>query len=341
MATLTAYNPTLLDLTKRLAPDGAIDTIAELLAEPEDLLNYMTWVEGNLPTGHKTTVRTGLPAPTWRKLYGGVQPSKSTTAQITDTCGMLEAYAEVDKALADLNGNTASFRLSEERAHIQGMGIEFMDTLFGGDESTAPEEFTGFGPRFNSTTAENAGNLFVSETALTGSDNTSIWLIVWSPLTVHGIYPKGSKVGLQMTDKGQVTVENATDYSGGAVGGGRFEAYRTHYRWDCGLTVRDWRYVARGYDIDISALTKSGGGTDLIDMMTRMIEVIPSLSVGRPTFVCNRTIKSFLRRQIVNKVAASTLTMDQVAGKHVMTFDGIPVVRCDSILNTEVAASVV
>lgn len=340
MATLTAYNPTLLDLTKRLAPDGAIDTIAELLAEPEDLLNYMTWVEGNLPTGHKTTVRTGLPAPTWRKLYGGVQPTKSTTAQITDTCGMLEAYAEVDKALADLNGNTASFRLSEERAHIQGMGIEFMDTLFGGDESTAPEEFTGFGPRFNSTTAENAGNLIVSESA-PSTTATSIWLVVWSPLTVHGIYPKGSKVGLQMTDKGQVTVENATDYSGGAVGGGRFEAYRTHYRWDCGLTVRDWRYVARGYDINTAALTKSGGGTDLIDMMTRMIEVIPSLSMGRPTFICNRTIKSFLRRQIVNKVASSTLTMDQVAGKHVMTFDGIPVVRCDSILSNETTATVV
>jgi hypothetical protein len=280
-----------------------------------------------------------LPTPTWRKLYGFVQPTKSTTAQVTDACGMLEAYAEVDKALADLNGNTAQFRLSEDRAHLMGMSIEFMDTLWGGNEATAPEEFTGFGPRFNSTTAANAGNLIVSENTPSGTDNTSIWLVVWGPLTAHCIYPKGSVAGLQMSDKGQVTVETMGD--GSTASSGRMEAYRTHYRWDCGLTVRDWRYVSRAYDIDVSQLTKSGGGTDLIDIMTRMIEVIPSMSIGRPTFVCNRTVKSFLRRQIVNKVAASTLTMDSVAGKHVMTFDGIPVIRCDSILNTENTTTVV
>ena len=72
--------------------------------------NYISWpyvsenvVEGNLETGNKTTVRTGLPTPTWRKLYGGIQPAKSTTAQVQDSCGMLEAYAEIDKALADLD----------------------------------------------------------------------------------------------------------------------------------------------------------------------------------------------------------------------------------------------
>jgi hypothetical protein len=38
---------------------------------------------------------------------------------------------------------------------------------------------------------------------------------------------------------------------------------------------------------------------------------------------------------MVNKVANSTLTMETVAGKKVMTFDGVPVRRCDAILNTE------
>lgn len=68
----------------------------------------MPFVEGNLPTGHKTTIRSGLPSATWRLLNYGVQPSKSTTVQVTDSVGMLETYAEVDKSLADLNGNTAN-----------------------------------------------------------------------------------------------------------------------------------------------------------------------------------------------------------------------------------------
>jgi hypothetical protein len=42
-----------------------------------------------------------------------VPTSKSTTATVDETCGMLEAYSEVDKDLAMLNGNTAEFRLSK------------------------------------------------------------------------------------------------------------------------------------------------------------------------------------------------------------------------------------
>jgi hypothetical protein len=92
-----------------------------------------------------------------------VQPNKSTTVQVTDTCGMLEAYAEVDKALADLNGNTAAFRLSEDRAHIEGIAEELASkTLFYGNEKTQPEAFTGLAPRFSSVvaaTAQSADNV--------------------------------------------------------------------------------------------------------------------------------------------------------------------------------------
>lgn len=329
MSTLATTHPTLLDITKRLDPQGKVDTIAELLSQTNEILDDMVWIEGNLPTGHRTTVRSGLPTPTWRKLYGGVQPTKSRTVQVTDSCGMLEAYAEVDKALADLNGNSGAFRLSEDRAHIEGMNQEFASTLFYGNESTEPEAFTGFGARFNDQAAENGANIITSADTPDGSDNTSIYLVVWGPNTVHGIYPKGSKAGLNMEDKGQVTIENVDG------NGGRMEAYRTHYRWDCGLSVRDWRYVVR-INIDQEDLVKNAAsGPDLVDLMTQAVELVPSLSMGRPAFYCNRTVRSFLRRQIANKVAASTLTMEQVAGKHVTMFDGIPVRRCDSITNTE------
>lgn len=329
MSTLATTHPTLLDITKRLDPQGKIDTIGEILNQTNEILDDMVWLEGNLPTGHRTTIRSGLPTPTWRKLYGGVQPTKSRTVQVTDSTGMLEAYAEVDKALADLNGNSAAFRLSEDRAHLEGMNQEFASTLFYGNESTEPEAFTGFGARFNDQSAENGSNIITSADTPDGTDNTSIWLVVWGPNTVHGIYPKGSKAGLNMEDKGQVTIENVDG------NGGRMEAYRTHYRWDCGLSVRDWRYIVR-VNLDQEDLVKNAAsGPDLIDLMTQAVEMIPSLSMGRPAFYMNRTLRSFLRRQIANKVAASTLTMEQIAGKHVTMFDGIPVRRCDAITNTE------
>jgi len=328
MATLSVLNPTLLDVTRRLDPEGKIDAIAEILNLTNEILQDATFVEANGVTGHRTTVRTGLPGATWRKLYGGVQPSKSTTVQVQDSMGMLEAYAEIDKALADLNGNAPAFRLSEDKAFIESINQQFVSTLIYGNEGTQPEAFTGFAPRFNLSTAQNGDNILKGGGS--GSTNTSVWLVVWSPETVHCIYPKGSKAGLSHEDKGQVTVENIDG------SGGRMEAYRSHYRMDAGLTVRDWRFVVRICNVDVTALVKTAAtGADLTDLMAQALELVPSLGMGRAAFYCNRTIKSFLRRQIANKVAASTLTMEDVAGKHVMTLDGIPVRRSDAILNTE------
>lgn len=57
--------------------------------------------------------------------------------------------------------------------------------------------------------------------------------------------------------------------------------------------------------------------------------------MGRPVFYMPRKLRSFLRRQIANKVAAATLTMEEVAGKKVVAVDGIPVRRTDALLLTE------
>jgi hypothetical protein len=335
MAALSIIHPTFLDVQKRLSPDGSISPIVELLTQTNDILTDAVWIEGNLPTGHRTTVRTGLPDPTWRQMYGGVQPNKSRTAQITSTTGMLEAYAEVDKALADLNGNTAAWRFSEDKAFIQGMNNELASSLIYASEATAPEEITGFAPQFNTVTGvENAENIIREGNAQPdGTDNTSIWLVGWGSDTVHCIYPKGSKGGLQVTDKGQVTIENVDG------SGGRMEAYRTHYRWDAGLCVRDWRYVVR-VQINSEDLTKNAAsGADLIDMLSQASETVPTHEGVRLAFYANKRVRSFLRRQIANKVVNSTLSMEDVAGRKVMTFDGIPFRRCDAILNTETGIS--
>ncbi|MDY0242214.1 MAG: hypothetical protein RBR34_08555 [Rhodospirillaceae bacterium] len=330
MATLATTNPTLADYAKALDPNGNIAQVVEILNQVNEVLDDMTFIEGNLPTGHRTVIRSGLPEPTWRKLYGGVQPTKSTRIPVTDTCGMLEAYAEIDKALADLNGNTAAFRLSEDKAHIEGMSQEVAQTLFYGNEKTTPATFTGLAPRYNSLSAENADNIINAAGA--GSDNTSIWLLVWGPDTCHGIYPKGSQAGLRTKDMGEVTIEDVD----GA--GGRMQAYRTHYRWDMGLTVRDWRYVVRIANIDVSDLSTDTNAAKLINWMIQASERIPVLGRGRACWYVNRTIREKLRLGILSKTS-SNLSWETVAGKRVMTFDDIPVRRTDALLNTESVVS--
>lgn len=334
---LSTIAPTLLDFARRQDFDGKIAKIFEIIEPVNEVLQDIPWIECNQGTSHKTTIRTGYPEPTWRQLNYGVQPTKSTTRQVVDSTGMLEDYAEVDKALANLNGNSAEWRMSEDTAHLVGMQKAFLSTLFYGDTTVTPERFVGLAPRFSvpsSVPPEEGGssgfNMIDGGAADGQTDCTSIWLICWGPNTVHGLYPKGSTAGWMAEDLGEETLIDAN--------GGRYQGYRSHYKWDCGLTVRDWRYIVRICNIDTSTLTKdAASGAKLIELMTSATERIADLNMGNCAFYCNRKIRSILRHQIVNKVAPATLTFEQVAGRHVVAFDGIPVRRVDSILNTETA----
>src|SRR4051812_34313530 len=119
MAVLSTGALTLADWAKRLDPDGSVPAVAEMLSQTNEILSDAVFKEGNLPTGHRVTVRTGLPTVYWRALNAGVPTSKSTTAQVDENLGMLEARSHVDVRVANLNGNSAAFRLSEDSAFLE------------------------------------------------------------------------------------------------------------------------------------------------------------------------------------------------------------------------------
>ncbi len=57
MSTLSAVNPTLLDVAKRLDPNGNIDKIVEILNQTNEILDDATFMEGNLTTGRRGSIR--------------------------------------------------------------------------------------------------------------------------------------------------------------------------------------------------------------------------------------------------------------------------------------------
>src|SRR5512146_3272506 len=318
---------TLLDWAKRLDPNGKVPTIVELLSQTNEILDDMLWMEGNLPTGHRTTVRTGLPTVYWRQLNQGVAPSKSTTAQIDEGAAMLEAWSSTDKDLAELNGNVKAFRLSEARAYIEAMNQEMAGTLFYGNVGTAPEEFSGLATRYSSSTAGNGQNSIKVTSAQ--SDNYSIWLIVWGENTCFGVFPKGSKAGLVHEDLGLQTVTVTQ-----GVGGTMLRAYQDRWQWKCGLVLKDWRYVVRICNIDVSDLVALAGSTDsekLTKYLTKATYLIPNLNAGKPVFYMNRETAyafDYLRRQDVS--TGGGLTYENVDGRRIMRFRGIPIRICDA-----------
>lgn len=326
MTTNTYTNPTLLDVVTRQNPQGGIDVrIAELMGKTNEIMDEMTMVECNDGTTHLSTVRTGLPAGAWRKLNYGVPSEKSQTIQVRDGVGMLESYGEIDAKLAKINGNSASWRLTEESGFVEGLGQTMAATLMYGDTDTNPERFLGIAPRYDLTTAGNGDNIILGGSADT--DNTSIYLVGWSPSTVFGLFPKGSSAGLVMRDLGEDTAVDSN--------GLKHQVLRTHFEWDLGFCVKDWRYIVRICNIEKSALVKdAASGADIVDLMDQALEIVPRNSGVRWAFYCNRTISSFLRRQVSNK-AKYQLTLENFGGRPVTMFSGVPVRRVDAITNTE------
>ena len=155
----------------------------------------------------------------------------------------------------------------------------------------------------------------------------------WSPQTCHGIIPKGSSAGISQRDLGEVTIENVDGNNG------RMQAYRSHYRWDVGLSVRDWRYVVRIANIDRSALTYNAAtGARLNDLMHQAVTQLPA-SMGRCVWYMDRSILSMLQRQTSSAVSSSTLTMDNVGGTMQTSWGGYPIRRVDALKVNEATIS--
>ena len=343
MATLSTSNLTLADWAKRTDPEGRVPVIAELLSQSNEILEDCVFKEGNLPTGERVVIRTGLPTVYWRALNQGIPNSKSTTAQVDEACGILEARSEVDKDLALLNGNTAQFRLSEDTAFLEAMNQTMATTLFYGNPATDPKQFLGLAPRYSDIGAGSPNNSqnIISAGGSDATSNTSVYLVVWGDNTVYCPFPKGSTAGLMHEDLGEQTVYNSD--------GTRLQAYATRYQWKNGLVVKDWRYVIRICNIDTDDLIAQtttqapSAATALIKLMSRAIYRIPNYGMGRAAFYMNRTVHSGLAIAALDKSQAVLKVNDGLSqfGQPYswLSFQGVPLRRVDAIVNTEAVVS--
>lgn len=326
MAAIGYTFPTLLDQAKRMDPNGSIANIVELLAQRNPVIEDAVALEGNLPTGHRFTSRTGLPSTSWRRFNEGVAASKSRTSQHTESIGMLVSRSEVDCELAKLNGNEAAFRMSEDKAHLAALANEAEASIFyASTEGSTPNEIQGLSPRFDALSGLDQSSQIVNFEVGDDATNTSIWFVVWGEDGAHLIYPKGSMAGIQTTDMGQHLV---TD-SGGT---NKFRAYVTEYSWHFGVCVRNWRNVSRICNIPASL---AGTGDTLIPAMIDAYYKLDNPNAGKLCIYTNRTMRTALHKQARAATSGSTLSLSMIEGKEIVTFMGHPIRVADALLNTE------
>lgn len=329
MAVIGASFVDLIDIYKRQDRNGDYIPIIEMLTEMNPILEDAIAVECNNGKTHLHTVRTGLPDVTWGRLYQGIPQSKSTTAQVEDTTGFVEGLSTIDKRLLELAGeNEGATRMSEAMAFLESMNQEVASKMFYGNTASDPEEFMGLAPRFNSLSASN-GNQII-DAGGTGSDNTSIWFVAWGDNQCQLLYPKGTKAGVTREDMGE---QRVTDGDGNA-----YYAKEELFRWHVGLAVKDWRYVSRIANIDVSDM--KAGSIKLYDFMRKAYWQLQSRRVpgGRLAIYCNRDVMEALDALQTNAGASDSfirLKPMEIEGKEVLTYRGIPIRESDAVLNNE------
>lgn len=319
----------LIDLYKTTDGCGQFNPIIEMLTQMNPILDDAIAMEANKGTTHLTTIRTGLPSVTWGMLYKGIPQSKSSKQQVEDTTGFVEGLSTVDERLLELAGaNAGNIRLSEATAFLEAMSNEVATKIFYGNTNADPEQFMGLAPRFNDKNAPN-GNQIV-DAGGTGSDNTSIWFITWGENQTHLIYPKGTQAGLQRDDKGSQRVQDGD--------GNAYYVKEELFRWHIGLTVRDWRYVVRIANVDISDL--AAGTVKLYDFMRKAYYRLQNRRVagGKFAIYANRDIMEALDALATNAGATDSfirLKPMEIEGKEVLAYRGIPIRETDALVNTE------
>lgn len=322
-------NPTLSDLVKATSPDGSPAKIVEALRKKTPLLDYMTWKVGNLDTGERVTTETQLPSIGYRAFNEGVATGKFKSAQFDEVCGLMEGRSIVDAEMMRLHGNDAGYRASRDMRFLRAFKHELETGIIYNSTAASPRKYNGLAPRFANLTGTPYANQVVDSTVGggTGNDQTSIWLICFSLDTVYGIVPKNGTVGLRHEDMGKQVITDAA--------GNRYNAYETVWNWDVGVCVADAEAVVRIVNVDTGSLSLTG--TALIDDMTEAFFRLRDPSAGRCVWVANRTVEKYLYNQAKAGTANSTLSIekDLERGSPLTHFMGIPILRSDSILNTE------
>ena len=339
MAVIANRDLTLGDLARALGPDRmGVASVIEILSKATPELDHIVMVEGNLDNGHQFGVRRYLAEGTWRRLYQGVQPTKSGVDQVVVNMANLVAYSRLD---ADLPGDKAGLRSQSIAGIMQGMSHQLATALWYGDNSTDPAQFNGLSWHYNSKSAESGQNIV--DGGGTGSDNRSIWLIGWGDDKIHGIYPKdgtgpqlptNKAFGIAHEDLGRQHSQTVGD----KAGQGLIEYLVDRMSAKVGLCVEDWRCAVRIANVDRSDLKRDhSSGAYIEDLVVQATHkyggALPKDGIRG---YMDRNTYSFLHRQRIfdtkdTRMFNNTTGVRSPSGVLALDIGGIPFFASDSL----------
>ncbi|MFA5322336.1 MAG: major capsid protein [Smithella sp.] len=269
-------------------------------------------------------------SPSLRRFNEYITPTANHTAPGTEpTFGFVD-WSEVDADLCDIQNDPTQWRMDQDLVKMESMTQAAEDQLLNGNISTYPAGINGLFTRYNSSTRRPNG---VSTTRYNvqlagggGSDVTSIIAMELGPTKLYGIFPKNTKAGISIENKGKVTAESGT---------GRMDVYRTKLSFYGGLVVKDDRCVQMVRNIEVSGTSNTFDPDQLSSALRRL----PGGGQDPNTIIlCSPTIMDQMDSLARDKFNV-TYTPDEVWGGQITRFMRVPVYMAEMISEAQTAIS--
>lgn len=330
-------NPTMVDIARGKVNGEWDKDVVELALESNENLSHFTVLPANDGNNDTTTIRTGIPEATWTAFYEGVQPSKGSKRQITNSCGHLEALLQVDARLIKTQEDAEAELGDEAFAQGEAMGNEIMSSVFYGNTKVNGKKFNGVAPIYSklctaTSTNKEAEFYTLGAKRSASPDNSalrSIWLVGHGRMGTALFYPKGTSAGLQ---RGEVKDQTVT-----TADGNRLRVKEQFFDWTVGLRVKDFRCNVRIANIESNNLETID--QDLGDLMLRA--VIRARKTGvQQKFYMPKSVYEYLCVKTRKDVkGGGNFGFAEWDGQKILHFQGVPIFTEDALeVNEEAVA---
>lgn len=311
MANVTQNDYNLVDVTKSLAPDqkSFLNTV-NLIAKKNDFLDDVRWEEGIGLTSHLIGQIVSMPDITESADNQGYGTGKDEVINVDEFACEIGSNNPIDVRTLMRSPNPREFRSRKDDSHIVAHGEKLVERVFSGNRKTNPLQIDGlYNRNFWAGSISSNGAYQLSAGGISGADMFDAWVIRHGEDAFKMWYPRGSKAGINIEDKGELPVLDAA--------GKMYFAQVTHFDWKFGLGIYDPRNIVR-----VSNIKPSDSAQKLEETLVRAINRMR----GENDIVIYLPSEVYTQLDILamNKTNA-VYTKEDVFGRKVTTFRGVPV----------------
>lgn len=322
-------NPTMADIARGQVNGKFDKDIVELALESNDNIGHFVVLPCNKGDHDVTTIRTGIPEAAWTSFYEGVQPSKGSKTQVTNSCGKLEGLIQVDADLIETTEDAEQELGDEAYSQSEGMANEVLSTVWHGNTKVNGKKFNGLGPVYSklptaTTTKDDAEYYVIGAKRSQTPDNSAlrdIWLVGHGRMGAALIYPKGSSAGLHRGPVDKTTVTTAE--------GKRLQMLEQFFKWKVGFRCKDFRTCARICNIESNNLEALD--LDIGELMLRAIVRVRKTGVTHKFYMPSTIYEWLCVKARRDKVQNGNFSFAEYEGRLILHFHGVPIFTDDSL----------